>query len=413
MTEMERVQKAKGNPALRIQNVDYGKVIAIESYDSSIVGYLKNIIRCLCFDFEIEMPLFVSDKVFFYSMSFVHRKDYDEIKDYFISIFPEFCVVNIRRKKSLNGTMKKVIKTVIRTAKYFKLGLQSPLLIAVLVTEYQALHELYLRMLPWDKFKVIGTFCDASCADNLTAQVGKMNGAKTFTLQHGQYRILRQGFENADAESYKNFISDILLAWGDATRDEFVKYGIDENRVIPVGALKKFSFNHRLMEKVDTKIFGVILSGDTYKESNIKMIKIANEIARRINMRYLIRFHPRNKKGIYVKYINTDFLFSHSHNLSNYAYARKVEFSIIHMTGTFVEMLSLNSPIFIFDDEYLEDVFKLEDFCFVDSDQFISLYGSAKERWNNLKERQYKWYQYFNKEGDVVKNYRKTMERLI
>lgn len=407
-----QIQNIKNKDGLYIQGIDYGKVVSVESYDTSLRGYIKNLIKCLCFDFEIQIPTMVDDKIFIYSMSFSGRKDYDEIKKYFTSFFPEFCVVDVKRKKSLRGLLKKMAEIAGKTVHYAKHGMPSPLLIAILVTEYEVLHELYLRVIPWDQIKLLGTFFDASCADNLATQLGKMHGAKTFTLQHGQYRILRKGFENADAESYKNFSSDMLLAWGEATRDEFVKYGIDGNRIVPVGALRKFSFNQRLVNIVSTNVFGVILSGESYRKSNIGLLEIANEVAKKTDMKYFVRFHPKNRKYMYMKHIKSKWLADYSFDINNEEYVVKVQFSIIHMTGVFVEMLSLNSPIFIYEDKYLEDVFKIHPFCFKNEEELAILLRNNLADMKMMKEEQYSKYRYFNHSGNIKDNYQRALNSL-
>src|SRR3546814_6040446 len=82
------------------------------------------------------------------------------------------------------------------------------------------------------------TFCDAHPHDNLVAQLSSRNGARTITVQHGQYRVLTPVNMSADAEAYANFVSDRLLAWGEATCEEFQRYGISRARMYITGWIR-------------------------------------------------------------------------------------------------------------------------------------------------------------------------------
>lgn len=288
----------------------------------------------------------------------------------------------------------------------------APLLVAILYVEHSRLYKQYMTNICWEKVKMVGTFCDAHCTDNLATQIAKKYGIKTFTLQHGQYRILRPEYENADAEIYKNFISDLLLAWGEATINEFEKYGIDRKRLSAVGALRNFSFNKKMDTVVNNSVFGVILCADTYVPTNVGMIKIANEIAKTFNMKYFLRFHPRNNIDIYMKYVEDKLFAGSSSNIGNEEYAEKVTFSIIHMTGVFVEMLSINSPVFVYNDQYLEDVFRIEEFSFKDVEEFQVLYKKFKNKMEILKDKQYSYYKYFNNCDSLEDNYKNILREL-
>jgi hypothetical protein len=61
----------------------------------------------------------------------------------------------------------------------------------------------------------------------------------TYTLQHGLYFVFDT--PPIDAITYDNLIADKLLCWGQYTKDEFIKYGIDESRLVVAGYPKKIS----------------------------------------------------------------------------------------------------------------------------------------------------------------------------
>ena len=90
---------------------------------------------------------------------------------------------------------------------------------ALLIAKYRVAAELLCPLLN-GSLKLV-TFCDAQPVENLMAQLARARGLRTYTNQHGQYRILDQTNMSPDAEAYSNFVSDKLLCWGEATRKEF------------------------------------------------------------------------------------------------------------------------------------------------------------------------------------------------
>lgn len=405
-------EKLKNNERLNINGINFGAVIATEIYDKSIYAIIKHLAKCLFYNFTIEVAGNDKTRLFIYSLTYAGRKDYEEIKNLFLEYCPEYTFVDVNRIRSFKGIWSKCLSIVRRTIKYAADGIPTFFLTSVLVTEYEILLRLYLKKIDWDDVKMLGTFCDARCEDNIAAQIGINKCAKTFTLQHGQYRIIKSGYENADAEAYKNFVSDKLLAWGEATRNEFTKFGIEEKRVVPVGALKSFSFNKKLENSVDNGVFGIILCADIYKKTNVEMLRIANILSEKFGMHYIVRFHPRNKHSLYEQHIKKEFLEGHSSDIKNEKYVDQVTFSLVHMTGVFVEMLSVGSPIFIFEDEYLGDVFRIKDFCFTSFNDLEVLILKYRNDWNLLMNKQYDVYRYYNSDGDLRNNYRKALEDL-
>ena len=74
--------------------------------------------------------------------------------------------------------------------------------------------------------------------------------------------------------------------------------------------------------------------------------------------------HPKNNVERYLKFVNKEYLSEYSANVKNVEYVEKVDFSIIHMTGVFVELLGLNSVLFVYDDKYMEELFKIAPYTF-------------------------------------------------
>lgn len=410
-SSIDKVRSRKKNKALFIDGINYGRVIAMQTYDTSIKSVTKEFIRLFTFDYKIEISGNKNSNIcLFYSLRSSKRKDYDYIIDLFKKSITDIKCIDLISYKSFNKILKKLvvlIKNIIR----FKLNNVDDVIISSIVaTKYIILNEELNKEFLFEDIDLLCTFCDAYGPDNLATQIATNNKITTATLQHGQYRILSTGNEIADAEAYENFISDYMLVWGQATVDEFKKVKINSDRLIKIGALKEFSFNDRMNSYHKTGVFGVVLSGEPYKETNIKMINLANIIAEKYNLKYILRIHPKNNVSLYEKYCKSEYLFGIISNVNNIEYAKKIEFSLIHMTGVFVELLSINSPIVVFEDYKLEDIFKINNYCIKNIHEFDNVYDIFLNEIDKVLDDQYKMYRYFNESGNVIENYKRNIE---
>lgn len=408
----KRIEQIRKHRALIINGINYGRVIATDLYDTSCKGYLKQIAKCFLFEYMVKFSG-KSDCVFAYSLSYAKRKDYDEIRDAFFKIFPDISYLSVEKVKTVKRILPKLFSCLRYWLKFLFGGVKTPFLCAVLVTKYKPLEGKLEEAVCFDKRKLAVSFCDAMGEDNLFTQLANRRKIKTVTLQHGQYRVLDEKNEKADVEAYKNFISDYLLAWGEATRREFVKAGICGERVLPVGALKPFS-NAPLPPKHKFKgVFGVVLCGEIYVDTNIAMIKFANKLAEKYNLTYFLRMHPRNDAGKYLKHVNKKLLSEISFDVKNDEYVDKVDFSIIHMTGVFVELLGLNSVLFVYEDRYMENLFKIIPYTFSEEKKLYSLYERLLEDREEIEKEQYQHYIDFNAGGHIEENYKNAILRIM
>lgn len=408
----KRIEQIRNHKALTIDGINYGRVIAMDLYDTTLRGYIKQLVKCLLFEYQVKRKG-ECDCILEYSLSYVKRRDYDGIRDFFLKIFPDFSYLSIDKVKSIKHIFSKVIFCFVRWMRFLINGVKSPFLCAILVTEYKPLERKIIDVVCFDKIKLATSFCDAKGEDNLFTQLANARGVKTVTLQHGQYRVLSEENEKADVEAYKNFISDYLLAWGEVTKREFIKGGISGERVLPVGALKSFSGAAIAPKHKSKGVFGVVLCGEIYAGTNMDMINLANKLAEKYGLKYFLRMHPKNNVKRYLKYVNKDVLSEYSVNVKNEEYVEKVDFSIIHMTGVFVELLGLNSVLFVYDDKYMEDLFKIVPYTFSEEKKLFSLYEKMLECREEIETEQYKYYIDFNNGCHIEENYKDAISMIM
>ena len=270
------------------------------------------------------------------------------------------------------------------------------LYLSILLAEYHIALSKIEKNLNFD-YDLITTFCDAHNVEHYIAQRYKNSGVKTITLQHGQYKVIKNEYIIGDNEAYNNFISDYILLWGEKTKDEFLKAGISEDRLIVVGALKN-KFYSKFTDLLSNH-FCVSLDGEAYEQSNFAMINIANQISDKIAANYTIRFHPKNNKTKYIKATNKYYVDQNY----NFAY-----FQIIHMSSVIFEYLTKNIPIYVFYDEQSEEIFNIEDVIFNDLESFLKVnknYHDKKIIISNIKTRFI--------EDNPYNNYKRFIEKML
>ncbi len=202
-----------------------------------------------------------------------------------------------------------------------------------------------------NNFAKVVTFCDAIGLENAFSAYGKSKSIITFTLQHGQYRILSSSNFSQDAEAIDNFISDFLFCWGEATVLEYLKAGYSRDKMILVG---RFMDPVRQGKEPSGEFFGVALSGENSKKDNERLLMFAERLSFAIGKSYLVRYHPSNNREYYNKFTSQAVS-----NIEIEDYFKCCEFSIMCMTGFFLECIEVAHP-----------------FCFVDLGDLPAVFSS-------------------------------------
>lgn len=410
----DRSREYKKNKAFIIDGIDYSRVIATRAYNASFKNTFREFLRFLAFDYDFSFKENSGKILVVYSYLGKGRADFDSIVDMFCHTLKyNYDRLDFIYKIRIVYIIKKLVHMVWLYFKFLFSKVRNPFFAAILSSQfihYKGKLEKYLKN---NNYELLVSFCDAHGIENMITQIAKEKGIKTATLQHGQYRVLKRETENADIESYDNFISDYLLAWGERTTEEFVKAGVDESRILPVGALKSFSKNERIPLHDGLNIFGVVLDGNIYHDSNVLMIKYANYLAKKFNLKYILRLHPKNNLNDYINLCDSDCLLKSISRIENSEYAKMVDFSIVHMTGVFVELLSINSPMILMKDDYLEDIFAIKGMFFRNEDEMDVVYNSFKSNPKEYTEEQYKLYRKFNSGGNLEENYQSAIDTIL
>lgn len=254
-------------------------------------------------------------------------------------------------------------------------------------------------------------YYDVSPDESYVVQKAKLMGLKTATLQHGIFSEKKDKKALSDTGfEYSESVSDYYFAWNQYTKDEWLKMGLDEKKIIVVG-IPKFAGNTTKATD-NTKsldVFGVILNNSSFDAHNRLLVMTANKISESLGMCYVIRFHPELKGGIkkaYEELADDRYFIGESDNkVSVPEYSNTVKFSIISSSSVFVDLVFLGADVYrliVTDSDTYSNV-KQNSFC--NAEEFTKLYKD-KTSLDNL-------FDYLCTTRDVSGSYQNVINSLL
>lgn len=205
------------------------------------------------------------------------------------------------------------------------------------LVQLSQLNMLYLKIKKMELHgKAVVTFCDAHPEDNMISQMcSQLFGCNTYTLQHGYYTFSP---DSINKEVYENFVSDFMLCWGDITKNNLVKIGVDERRLISFGCFKNIIKYEDHWRRNNSVL--VLLNGTHNNESNIFLLSMISDLLLHTNYHILLKQHPDDK--------NEYFLDKRVHKITSLKEGIcHSDFSIISESGVFVDLYLSKHPFFI------------------------------------------------------------------
>lgn len=339
---------------------------------------------------DIKKPNFYideNDKKVILFISEPERKDYDESFDKIASCIDRVSICKIKKTNYVNLINFKDIKKYVSI--YKKLNNIENIIHRIYLMERIFYYKNFIeevKKLNLDKYDSLITYHDAKPFDNIITQIYNEQKKITITLQHGQY-YYKESEKSLDVVNYENFISKYMLIWGEYTKKELIKAGIDSNRMIICGFPKFIENRNNNINEIDRNIFGILLDGPQHTKSNKDMIIMANNIAKKINKKFIIKLHPAIKIDEFYKLIDKEYLkYIVDKNESIEEYATKIDFSIVHASSVYTELCAMESTVFRYEaNGYIyKSITKEIDDEFNTIDEFLRKYNLFKnnpEKW--------------------------------
>lgn len=332
----------------------------IQSEKSKLRLLFKNILRCFISDSDYKFDCDISNKIIlFYSHQHATRDDYVKLmQDVHSYIDSSILLTGVAKKPQLKVSLKSFFNLLLLPIWYMQISkvekdaFMRLYLLYKLSFAYRWLNELQANYQFFKNSKGLVTIFDAREYENLMTLYFKTIGKKTATIQHGTYAAIKE-FPDDYAIQFLGFVSDEMWTWGDYYSQKAIASDLGENRIVSVAYPRRVT----RLESAKTGVVGVILDGGPVAETiNKKLIEIAIAYASKNNMKIILKPHPHDRRdftksmvGFKNYSVTYDYIFD---------YAVKVDFSICFASSVYIDLLSVQAPVYRLSYQNIADGYK-------------------------------------------------------
>lgn len=203
----------------------------------------------------------------------------------------------------------------------------------------------FVNNLNFAKYQLIVVYFDANSCSSALVQIAKQKGCDTATLMHGIFNAPKEHPQNIDETgfSFTASTANHFLAWNQFSKDEAMKSGIAEHKIHIVG-IPKFIGREVPPQGVPTNCFGVILGWIDNDVENKNLINIANIVAKKLGLKYYLRYHPSFLGNEYANIVTADYQGNLKGSIEEYI--SQTDFSIVGNSSMIIELLYLGHSAF-------------------------------------------------------------------
>lgn len=398
-------------------NIKLGFAFSTEIFDSKVIKkkFFKKIISPIVFKNILNLEKNKNSRFLLsYGCNLSKRKDYEEMLRGQKEILKKLGGYDYLTQERRKIDYKFIWNILLYFRLFFKykkkFSLINSLNYSALELEVIKYYKMIEKIISFGNYKGFFTFCDAHAFDNLLTQIGKERKIKTFTMQHGVYFNYETDDKPVHTITLENFISDYMLSFGQHTVDQAKKLKISKDRLLKVGPAKNILNPKKIILKDIKKknYFLLILDNNSYIKSNIEMIKIANEISKNLNLKYILRMHPSNNFNDYNNYLNEkNYFLDKSNNLKQLV--DLVDFGLLHITTMYIELLELGLTSFVYKDDYNNVKIALTEKEFKSKRELLE----RIEKIETSKIKIIEEINYFIEPGKVKENYIKSIKEVL
>lgn len=353
--------------------------------------------------------------IFFFSQSYASRKDHYHTFEKIVTEMEDSAtyIIDQPKHKQLNrGAMQNLGDVIcwLRQMRKMDLCYLNKLQLVANLLEAKNFINRMEKEIDITDYTSLVTFCDAHLIDNYFTQYCSQKGLITATLQHGSYKASSHN-ENLFNAGFEGFISDYFLAWGEYTKKHAIESGIKAQKVICLGVPQYINMIENYEIKKTKNCFCVILDADNYEKDNDQMIKIADQFAEKVNLKYRIKAHPPT--------INKDYsTMTNSNNMLGYVpiYSTieeligKYDFYIISNSSVLTELIYLNQIVFHKTPEFCKNNYEdLKLISFETKDELFCLYNGYMNDSAMIKNNTNILFRYLCATRDIKNSYAKFL----
>ena len=183
-----------------------------------------------------------------------------------------------------------------------------------------------------NSFKRLLLFGDMQSVENLAAQIARIKGIRSATIQHGLY-VDYGSYKTINVVNYLNHNSDYFLAWGAETKALIERYRPDANVIICGNPVLSKSSIAEGSQKNDYIL--VVLDQFIFQEQNLAMLQVVSDYGSKLGISVAVRCHPTDNKEVY---------FTKIPGLIEGGELESAKFVVGHTTTLLFEMLAKGVP---------------------------------------------------------------------
>lgn len=351
----------------------------------------------------------LSDKVFCFTTSYIHRKDhYADIRRVYETakgrMFISGAVKSGFRPRRFIWGLNILIWLIQMSELKIKFSYKL-LLCAQILRGYTFVKEVERKLKQREILpKLVVTFCDVHVADYFITDYFNKKNIPTATLQHAVYSHITSAYSNAFSNSR------YFLGISEYGKQEFIKSGADETKYVVLGSMKYIDeiINNNFVVK-NEKIIGVLLSGNAFMDENNKLLEFAGKLSKEFGLWIKVRCHPTLNIDMFNSNINYSCMeVDHSESLKEFA--DKCDFCIMGSTNSFGELITYGHLGYrmVMDTDNFDGI---NEFRFCNYFELQSLFNRTIREIDSVKKDFYKVKKFVCAKGDIKRNYQKFFEQ--
>ncbi|MBJ6367898.1 hypothetical protein [Snuella sedimenti] len=361
---------------------------------NKIIKVLAKLLKAVVFT-KLETPFHFENTgksiLFFHQED--NRRDYQQQCNYVLDqlvVNYEITEITVdKNKKNKNAIrMKHSFKKIILLFKLFfytyssknyytSNGIHRNLNFYVISLYYYDYYFRLLEILKDYEIKLLITFCDVKEYANILTQACIRLNVITITQQHALYISVNKNNYSQVVLNYKNLISSYLLAWGKGINKQWKATNFDFSKIVYAGSNLPGHIRSVKVKGISLpliKKFGVILSAEYWRKTNMEILKIAYQFSIEREYKFEILFHPTNDIGYYrdkLDFIEDKHYFQGINNPDNFIIDK--QFLVCNTTSLYLRCLVNNRKCFRFKDENFIDIGGVDEDIFKNLDDLKKL----------------------------------------
>ena len=285
-----------------LAQVDFGRVLYLERCSLKKVGIQGKRVfldlwvkELLSTDFDVPART-AADCVFFRSLE---REDYKKLMQSVRVSVEEYNVLSVEAYRQPRRSASRQMHNVLKQSDWLLEFIidEDPLTRACLLARLTQ-YVIVLERLFSNEMRLLVLFADMQSIENFAAQIARIRGIPSVTLQHGLY-VDYGSMNTVNVVNYLHHEADVFLAWGENTKQLIKRYHPDAT-VEVCGKPNVFdSAGSASVSVPESPYLYVVLDQSVFDEQNVAMLQCLLNSKAQHGYDVFVKFHPLSDKAFF------------------------------------------------------------------------------------------------------------------